>query len=207
MIALVFIMALIGYFARNTLVVKTDVPKYQIDKPTITKSPVLDQTHDRDPALPHINSSVLSEGTTTSVPVIHNDRDSFGPSGAVAIPENSIETEKRSVESNSKRVHSGTWILSQPPAFYTIQLMGSSDKTYLYNVADSYKNLNDIACFSKIHKERDWYVLICGLFSDKSQAMMVLDALPQELKANSPWIRRIAGIQQEIVIYEDRKHH
>jgi DamX protein len=90
------------------------------------------------------------------------------------------------------------WLLTQHPQTYTLQVLGAHDpltlKTFLRHHA-----LTDIALFKTDYRDRDWYVLLHGIYPDRSQAMLALQALPSDLRqATRPWPRTLASIQARI---------
>jgi septal ring-binding cell division protein DamX len=91
-------------------------------------------------------------------------------------------------------------ILKQNPDLYTIQLLGSIDKQYLIRFARTHGIENRVAYYHKIHKGRDWYSLIYGLYSGLSKAMEDVKSLPDELNFSSPWVQRIGSIQNKIYV-------
>ncbi len=106
--------------------------------------------------------------------------------------------EKSGGASRATGLRSAAWILAQSPRHYTIQLMGASEKTYLDLTAMRLFGSGTLAYYKKIHAAMDWYVLIFNVFSDRAQASAALEALPDKFKVNSPWIRRMDDVQQEI---------
>jgi septal ring-binding cell division protein DamX len=91
-----------------------------------------------------------------------------------------------------------SFVLSLPENLYTIQLMGADDRAYLINVSKTHKISREAVCFQKKNGSTNWHVLIYKTFTDRSEAMACVENLPLELKANGPWIRKIADIQREI---------
>ncbi|MBN1472915.1 MAG: hypothetical protein JW925_14165, partial [Syntrophaceae bacterium] len=89
-------------------------------------------------------------------------------------------------------------ILSKPSSYYTIQMMGANDATYLINVAKKYGIESEAAIFKKKNGTTDWYVLVYRFFSDKLQAIEAVETLAAELKTNRPWVRKLEDIRNEM---------
>jgi polysaccharide biosynthesis transport protein len=94
--------------------------------------------------------------------------------------------------------------LSKPSSYYTIQMMGADDATYLVDVAKKYGIEGETAIFKKKNGSTEWYVLFYKLFSDRSDAMACVEALMPELKVNHPWVRVLGDIRKEITENEIR---
>lgn len=45
------------------------------------------------------------------------------------------------------------------------------------------------------HKNRPWYVVVAGVYSNRDEAKAAVNALPRELRTQSPWIRDVSAVQ------------
>jgi len=90
------------------------------------------------------------------------------------------------------------WLLSQHPETYSLQVLGAHDPLTLKSFLQHH-DLKDVSLFKTEYRQRDWYVLLQGVYPDRSQAMLGLQSLPQELRsATRPWPRTMASIQARI---------
>ena len=113
-------------------------------------------------------------------------------------PEPKVEIPPVPPETENKAVKDETWLLQQPPESYTIQLLGAYETKRLDKFRAAYL-LSQLAVFQTRYQNRDWYVLITGMYPNREQAQKALDNLPQELKQETqPWIRKVATIQDQI---------
>lgn len=117
---------------------------------------------------------------------------------AIAIPEQKVQTSPVKPATENKAVKDKNWLLQQSSETYTIQLLGAYDATLLQKFYSTYP-LAQLAVFQTRYQNRDWYVLVAGIYANREQAQQGLDALPSELKRETqPWIRSIATIQGQI---------
>ena len=113
-------------------------------------------------------------------------------------PESKVEIPPVPPETESKAVKDETWLLQQPLESYTIQLLGAYETNRLDKFSALY-SLSQLAVFKTRYQNRDWYVLITGIYPNREQAQKALDSLPQQLKQETqPWIRKVATIQDQI---------
>ncbi|OUD15328.1 AAA family ATPase [Thioflexithrix psekupsensis] len=95
-------------------------------------------------------------------------------------------------------VYNEDWLLSQHPDTYTIQVLGAHDPSTLKTFL-KHHSLKNIALFKTEYRQRDWYVLLYGVYPDQSQAMLALQSLDMDLRqATRPWPRSMANIQAQI---------
>lgn len=86
-------------------------------------------------------------------------------------------------------------VLSIPKGHYTIQLMGSYNK----DIVDNFVKANDLKgkafLYAVPSRDKYWYILILGDYSDLAHAKTALSNLPNEVKARGSWIRQYGEIQ------------
>ncbi len=95
------------------------------------------------------------------------------------------------------------WLLRQNAETYTVQLLGAYDYSTLKNFLTQYSLTGGggLAMFKTFHNGKEWFVLVSGVYSNRSQATVALEQLPEALrKGNPPWIRKMANIQKEIQV-------
>ncbi len=95
-------------------------------------------------------------------------------------------------------LHGSDWLLEQPPANYTVQILGTRDRAKLDKFLRRYDLASASATYSVQRKDRDWYVLVHGVYPDLVTAKRAVAQLPQRVQANKPWIRPLAHVQYDI---------
>lgn len=93
------------------------------------------------------------------------------------------------------------WFLDQNPESYTIQLISGSNVESI----DNYMQINSYNvggnAFHKYKFEKNdkaWYVLFCGVFDSRTEALAFSEKLPKNMQVSRPWARSFEHIQQEI---------
>lgn len=94
---------------------------------------------------------------------------------------------------------SAQWLLKQKPANYTIQLMASYDGNDLSEHIRNNSIESQTALFETSRNTRRWHVLTYGIYTSAGAARAAIAKLPNELRHNTPWVRSIESVQQEIV--------
>src|SRR5262249_35309876 len=93
------------------------------------------------------------------------------------------------------------WLDEADGAVFSIQLLGSNDPTLLTNYFEKlakYIEIEKVFVYrTKAHHQPSMTVLY-GAFGIRLHAVKSLEALPEELKANRPYIRTVQGIRVEI---------
>jgi SPOR domain len=91
-------------------------------------------------------------------------------------------------------------ILESSPDDFTLQLMGVRDTNELKKYIDN-NHLQNARIIHTYYLNKDWYVLVSGLYKNHTEALKAIDTLPEEIKNHKPWIRQISSLQKAIQIY------
>ena len=87
------------------------------------------------------------------------------------------------------------WLQGLDPKHYTVQLVGAYQRAAVERVVKR----NDLQGNMVIHKgefgERDWYVLLYGDFSSVREAKLAIQDLPEDIRADGPWVRNLSSVQ------------
>lgn len=90
------------------------------------------------------------------------------------------------------------WLRYQNPNAYTIQVLGAHDQETLKKFLAQHP-LADVAMFKTRYHDKNWYVLVHGIYSNRSAALVALEKLPVSLRQSTqPWTRTLASIQKLI---------
>ena len=100
--------------------------------------------------------------------------------------------------SQTDRFDKTSWLLGQNPNRYTLQLLGTHTLSTVKDFIRDQGSLDGLSYFETIHNGREWFVVVYGLYRNRSQAIAGIEALPRDLRALTPWARGLRGIQQDI---------
>jgi DamX protein len=87
------------------------------------------------------------------------------------------------------------WLRQQNANAYTLQILGVHERLTLKQFLDKHQ-LNNVAMFKTSYRQKDWYVLVYGIYPNWTQANQALKTLPPELQQYKPWARSIASVQK-----------
>jgi len=162
------------------------------------KTPIEEQISDED----KIESTHFENMTTPIVKLPPIDNESSEPvvkkTPAVALLKPEIERPVRATVRTKNDIMPETWILSQTPDKFTIQLISGSDK----NAVEAYARKNGLtgthAIGSYEVKGKRWYALVYKVFDSGREARQALSELPEDIKKRSPWVRKFQELQSTI---------
>ena len=95
-------------------------------------------------------------------------------------------------------VRNNAWVTAQDAQRYTLQLVGSSDRSAAIRYIRDRGITNDAAYYATSRDGQPWYVVIYGNYADRDAAQAALLHLPPTLRAASPWIRQFGDIQTHL---------
>jgi len=93
------------------------------------------------------------------------------------------------------------WLLQQSPKAFTVQLIGVGSREDLRSYLAQYAGALDdksLAFTVTQRGQRDRYNLFYGVFDSLDQARAAVDALPPELQASKPWVRKLGAVQDTV---------
>lgn len=89
-----------------------------------------------------------------------------------------------------------TWLWSQDPEYFTIQLIGSRSEQAIQRYIEEQNLGNQVAYFKTRRNGATWYALVHGSFATKKEAKDAIKKLPPALRRSSPWVRKFADIRK-----------
>jgi len=98
-------------------------------------------------------------------------------------------------------LHDSQWLLRQNPKAYTVQLVsspGQADMARFINRNIEQLALDSLAFSVSERDQRESYNLFFGVFATVGEARAAIAALPPELRANRPWVRRLQSVQDSL---------
>jgi len=93
------------------------------------------------------------------------------------------------------------WLDQAEGSVFSIQLLGSNDPTLLrryFETLAKYIEIEKVFVYRTVANQQPSMTLLYGAFANRLDAVKSLEALPEELKANRPYIRSVQGIRVEI---------
>jgi len=146
-----------------------------------------------------VEDSSVSSQVVVSPPEPKEQLENADPRQAEVRPQ--PEKEDFKGETEERAIHGETWLLSQKPSHYTIQIMGVRKEALLFDFVESAQLLkqNEIAYYRTTFKDKPWFRLLYGVYATKKDAQAAADAFPPKIRKSSPWIRRLSGVQKAIL--------
>jgi septal ring-binding cell division protein DamX len=93
------------------------------------------------------------------------------------------------------------WLDAAEGGTYSIQLLGSNDPALLRNYFETlskYIEIEKVFVYRTRANQQPSLTVMFGAFDRRADAVKSLEALPDELKINRPYIRTVQGIRSEI---------
>jgi len=95
--------------------------------------------------------------------------------------------------------HRESWLLEQPEAFFSLQLVGSRNEKSIADYIRRHKLDERQAAYYRGHyRGAAWYVLMYGVYPTKSAALDGRDALPAKIRQAKPWLRSLKSVHASI---------
>ena len=123
---------------------------------------------------------------------------------AAAAPDRFKLTDGPSVQSNlleQRLLATDRWLAEAQGGTFSIQLLGSNDPALLRNYFETlgkYIELEKVFVYRTLANQQPSMTVLYGAFGSRSDAVKSLEALPDELTANRPYIRTVQGVRSEI---------
>jgi MSHA biogenesis protein MshM len=93
------------------------------------------------------------------------------------------------------------WLAEAQGGTFSIQLLGSNDPVLLrsyFETLGKYIELEKVFVYRTLANQQPSMTVLYGAFGRRADAVKSLEALPDELKANRPYIRTVQGVRSEI---------
>ena len=113
---------------------------------------------------------------------------------------NQIESQSKAVVTPRvpNTVRHSAWLRSLDPTHFTIQILASHDAASVSRVAARQDLQASKAIYTRRSSSGDWHLLLYGDFPSFRRATAALQRLPEDIRANDPWIRKLASVQNEL---------
>lgn len=94
--------------------------------------------------------------------------------------------------------NAASWLWSQNPQHYTLQLLASGSQQAIASYIQRYKLKGKTARFQRVRDGKDWYILLYGSFTGYNQAKQAIAQLPLAIQKSKPWPRQFSAIHAEL---------
>lgn len=188
----------LGNHARAALLVKTVVEEYP-ESPSIQEAAIVtNQAYQ----LLGLSGDNRHEAAIAKMDAAKRSR--ALQSAPVTIPAPSVKTAtaKQPAPTNlmpaSSEIRDTTWVVSQPPELYTIQVLGTENEVLLRHQIKSGGLTGQVAYYKKLREGIPWYSMIYGSYESRAAAQSAARTLPTQLRQGQPWIRKMGDIQASL---------
>lgn len=89
------------------------------------------------------------------------------------------------------------WLWAQHPRHFTVQILGSANEQGVRHFMATHALAGRAAYFRTVRDGRDWFVLVYGVYPDRSTARAAIAKLGPALRAQGPWPRSFASLHAD----------
>jgi DamX protein len=90
------------------------------------------------------------------------------------------------------------WLLHRNPEHYTLQLVAARKEKAVLAYLKHHMRSGQVAIFHSYFKGGDWYSLVYGIYPTRFAAEQALRQLPDAVRKEGPWVRRVVSVQNAI---------
>ena len=116
----------------------------------------------------------------------------------LALPATPRPTIAPSSEVSTDKPQTDAWLWAQDPRYYTIQLVGGSERKAVEDFLKGHQLKQAAAIYQTQRRGQRWYIAVWGSYPDHDTAVAAIGTLPAVLQAASPWVRPFAAIHGEL---------
>lgn len=102
------------------------------------------------------------------------------------------------ISGNTIPTNQDSWLWSQNPSNYTLQLAAGTDKKAIQTFIKRHRLYGKAVYFHTLRDGKDWYILVHGSYSEYSQAKQAISQLPLAVQKLKPWARKFSVIHAEL---------
>jgi DamX protein len=103
------------------------------------------------------------------------------------------------VQAKQTLPHREPWLLEQPEAFFSLQLVGSRNEKSIADYIRRHKlDEHQAAYYRGRYRGAAWYVLMYGVYPTKTAALDGRDTLPAKIRKAKPWLRSLKSVHTSI---------
>ncbi|MBJ7538076.1 SPOR domain-containing protein [Marinomonas transparens] len=109
-----------------------------------------------------------------------------------------VPSEKTELKTETDPFDKTQWWLTQNPNRYTLQLLGTHNQSTVKEFIRDQGSVDAFGYFKSIHNGKDWFVVVYGVYRNRSEAIAAAETLPKDIRDLNPWARNARGIQDDI---------
>ncbi len=123
------------------------------------------------------------------------------PAAATPAPVKDATPPKAKVEKQAPTtgVKQEAWLLQQRPGDYTLQLVGVQNAQGIPSFITRHSLNGQAAYFRTSHQGHPWFVVLYGVYPNRSAALKARATLPSGLRNTGVWPRSFGSVQKEIL--------
>ncbi|MDH5394274.1 MAG: SPOR domain-containing protein [Gammaproteobacteria bacterium] len=90
------------------------------------------------------------------------------------------------------------WLLKQPPERWSLQILGGHQPDTLLSFIRQHRLNKKVAYFRSRLANKDWHVILYGMYPSKAHAKAAIKTLPAFLQQQKPWPKDMKSVQAAI---------
>lgn len=151
-------------------------------------------------SLPAISKSTVSSmvAPTISTAPIRSEAPLAQAAPVIDTPVTPPKNERANLKVSQDPFDKTEWWLSQNPNRYTLQLLGTYNKSTVQDFIRDQGGVDAFGYFKSKHNSKDWFVVVYGSYRNRSEAIAASESLPKDIRDLNPWARSARGIQDDI---------
>jgi DamX protein len=149
------------------------------------------------PAISKSNVPSMVAPTISTAP-IRSEAPLAQAAPVVDVPVTPPKNERSNLKVSQDPFDKTEWWLSQNPNRYTLQLLGTYNKSTVQDFIRDQGGVDAFGYFKSKHNTKDWFVVVYGTYRNRSEAIAASETLPKDIRDLNPWARSARGIQDDI---------
>lgn len=151
-------------------------------------------------SLPAISKSIVPSmvAPTISTAPIRSEAPLAQAAPVIDTPVTPPKNERANLKASQDPFDKTEWWLSQNPNRYTLQLLGTYNKSTVQDFIRDQGGVDAFGYFKSKHNSKDWFVVVYGSYRTRSEAIAASESLPKDIRDLNPWARSARGIQDDI---------
>ncbi|HKM16551.1 MAG TPA: AAA family ATPase [Marinospirillum sp.] len=89
-------------------------------------------------------------------------------------------------------------LMAKPANHYSLQMMGTQDEAAVKSYIQAQAAPANFSYFEGRYKDKPWYVVVYGDYTDRDQALAAIQSLPEALQKQRPWAKSFQSVQTDI---------